>query len=288
MNGQQFKVTESSLLLAFLLQVVDRGRNYTKAILARGQVLVDGEVETAYNYALEPGQQVTILKQAPRTEKLNGVKILYEDDDLIVVNKTAGLLTIATGKDQQPTAYRELNSYVRRQNSGNRIFIVHRLDRDTSGVMVFAKNESTKLKLQENWKQVVEERTYIALVEGEVKQTKGTITSWLKETKTHQMYVSKSPNGAKQAILHYERIQTNRQFSLLAVQLETGRKNQIRVQLAHIGHPIVGDKKYFSKSNILGRLGLHAKVLAFTHPTTKEQLRFEANVPDLFFQKSKG
>jgi len=287
-NGQQYPVEVSSLLLPFLLKVIDRGRNHTKNILARGQILVDGQVVTAYNYQLKPNQEVTVLKQAPQSNKLTGLTIVHEDQDLLIINKSEGLLTIATGKDQQQTAYRELTRYVRQQNPKNRVFIVHRLDRDTSGLLVFAKNEATKLKLQDNWKDAVEERTYFALVEGKVKNAQGTLTSWLKETKTHQMYVSKTSTDAKEAILHYKRIQTNGKFTLLEVKLDTGRKNQIRVQLTDMGHPVVGDKKYRAQTNILGRLGLHAKVLAFTHPTTNEKLHFEADVPTAFFQKSKG
>lgn len=284
----QYSVNETTLLLPFLLEKLSRGRNHIKALLARGQVLVNGEVETAYNYNLIPGQEITILKQPQSPAKQKGLTIMYEDEDLIVINKRAGLLTIATRKQPQETAYRELTAYVRRKNPKARIFIVHRLDRDTSGVMVFAKNEKTKLKLQDNWKDVVAERTYVALVEGKLKQTRGTITSWLKETKTHQMYVSETSKGAKKAVLHYEQLQTNNRFTLLKVQLDTGRKNQIRVQLAYIGHPIVGDKKYRARTNGIGRLGLHAEVLSFIHPKTKELLTFKADAPASFIQKSKG
>lgn len=284
----QYSVNETTLLLPFLLDKLSRGRNQIKALLARGQVLVDGEVETAYNYNLVPGQQVTILKQAQSPAKQKGLTIMYEDDDLIVINKSAGLLTIATGKQPQETAYRELTAHVRRKNPKARIFIVHRLDRDTSGVMVFAKNEKTKLELQDNWKDVVAERTYVALVEGKVRQPNGTITSWLKETKTHQMYVSETSKGAKKAVLNYEKLQSNKHFTLMKVQLDTGRKNQIRVQLAHIGHPIVGDKKYRAQTNGIGRLGLHAEILSFVHPKTKELLTFKADAPASFIQKSKG
>lgn len=283
MNKQTFRVTEKTELLPFLLTKIDRGRNYVKGVLKRGQVLVDGKQETKFNAILLSNQQVDVLKEAPLIHALKGVEILYEDDDLIVINKEAGLLTMASQRhDRQRTAYRELMAYVRQQDPKARIFIVHRLDRDTSGVIVFAKNEHTKYALQKNWHDVVEERTYLAYVEGKVEQKEGTIKSWLKETKTHKVYVTPNAEGAKEAVLHYNVIRSGSQYSLLKVNLETGRKNQIRVQLAEINHPIVGDKLYGATGNPIGRLGLHASVLAFKHPTTKKLVRFEAPRPKQF------
>ncbi|WP_067843160.1 RluA family pseudouridine synthase [Amphibacillus sediminis] len=287
MKKQLFKVTEETELLSFLLAKIDRGRNYIKGVLARGQVYVDGNQEKRYNAMLTPGQSVEVLKQAPISVKFSGMRIMFEDEDIIVINKEVGLLTIASKKgEKQLTAYRQLMAYVQQSNPKARIFIVHRLDRDTSGVMIFAKNERTKHALQENWKHLVKERAYIALVEGKVKKQQDTITSWLKETKTHQMYISKNAQGAKQAVLHYTVMDQSSHYSLLRVTLETGRKNQIRVQLASIGHPVVGDKKYQATTNPIGRLGLHASVLRIRHPWTKEFFSFESPIPKRF--KVKG
>ncbi|MDC3413482.1 RluA family pseudouridine synthase [Aquibacillus sp. 3ASR75-11] len=281
-----YKVKEPVELLPFLLEVINRGRNSVKSMLTRGQVSVDNEVQTAYDYSLQPGQAVTIYKnKVVKEASLMDLTILHEDEDIIVINKEAGLLSISSPNEKTMTAYRQLMNHVRRENPSNRIFVVHRLDRDTSGVMMFAKKESVKRKLQNSWKDIVQERTYVALVEGQMKKPEGTISSWLKESSTHKMYSSPDKNGGQLAVTHYKVKQTNKQFSLLEVQLETGRKNQIRVHMQDLGHPIVGDKKYGSKLNPIGRLGLHAKVLAFLHPTKGELMRFEANVPSSFFSK---
>lgn len=274
-------VKEPSELMIYLLDKLPKhGRNSIKSLLARGQVAVGGKVVTKYNHPLQPGQQVTIhWGRVVEEMKLIGLKIMHEDDDIIVINKEAGLLSIASPTEKELTAYRQLTEHVRRANPSNRIFVVHRLDRDTSGVMLFAKNEKSQQTLQNAWQEAVLERSYVALVEGAVKKSQGTIKSWLKESKTLLMYSSHTPNDGQEAITHYKVIESTREFSLLEVTLETGRKNQIRVHMKDIGHPIIGDKKYGSKKNIIGRLGLHARILAFHHPTTGEVLRFETQIP---------
>ncbi|KEO84640.1 RluA family pseudouridine synthase [Tumebacillus flagellatus] len=286
-KSKQFTVQESEELLAFLLKsITNLSRNSVKSLLARGDVHVDGVSVTAYNHPLKLGQTVSIgEKKAPVAEpaKMQGVEILYEDDDVIVIEKASGLLSIATEKDaEELTAYRQLMDHVRRTDPQNRIFVVHRLDRDTSGVMMFAKSQAVKEKLQTNWQDAVEERTYIALVEGQVKKKEGTISSWLKETKTLMVYSSPTPNGGQRAVTHYKVLKSNRNFSLLEVNLETGRKNQIRVHMQDIGHPIVNDKKYGASGKAMARLGLHARVLSFVHPTTEKLMRFETKIPKMF------
>lgn len=286
----EYKVEEHAELLKFLLSVMgNRSRNSVKSILARGQVTVDDHIETQYNYSLKPGQRVTILKNkaAIKQDALIGMEILYEDEYLIVINKESGLLSIATEKEKERTAHHQLMEYVRRENPQNRIFVVHRLDKDTSGVMMFAKSEKVKHILQDDWKRNVNERTYMALVEGKVEKQKYKISSWLRESKTKLMYSSQTRNDGLYAVTHYKVVQQNEEFSLLEVELETGRKNQIRVHMQDIGHPVVGDKKYGSKAKGIRRLGLHAKVLAFKHPVTGKQMRFEADVPKSFLTKSK-
>ncbi|MFC7393427.1 RluA family pseudouridine synthase [Scopulibacillus cellulosilyticus] len=282
----EFIVKEPAGLLDFLLESLsNRSRNSVKSILSRGQVSVNGQAVTKHNHQLEPGQQVSIQwGKGPEKVELTGLKILHEDDDIIVIEKESGLLTIASSKEKEMTAYRQLMAHVRSKNPKNRIFIVHRLDRDTSGVMMFAKNKNVQQLLQNSWRESILERTYVALVEGKVKKEKDTIISWLKETKTLLMYSSKKPNDGQKAVTHYKMIQSDRNFSLLEVKLETGRKNQIRVHMKDIGHPIVGDKKYGSRNNVIGRLGLHARILAFKHPITGETLRFEAKIPKQFLR----
>lgn len=279
-----YTVTEPAELLTFLLgSISNLSRNSIKSLLARGQVMVDGKAVTAYNHSLRPGQTIMISKdKASDKPQLIGLSILHEDDDVIVIQKDAGLLSVASSKENELTAYRQLTAHVRSQNPNGRIFVVHRLDRDTSGVMMFAKSEAVQQALQNSWQDTVKERTYVALVEGAVKKPEGTITSWLKESSTLKMYSSAYPNDGQHAVTHYKTIESNRNFSLLEVNLETGRKNQIRVHMEDIGHPIVGDKKYGSKSKIIGRLGLHAKVLAFIHPTDDKLMRFESSIPKSF------
>lgn len=285
---KQFTVKEPEELLAFLLKsITNLSRNSVKSLLSRGQIWVNEDVVTAYNFPLEPGQIVSIGERKPvvsEAPRMNGVTILYEDDDVIVIQKESGLLSIASEKETELTAYRQLMDYVRRDNPQNRIFVVHRLDRDTSGVMMFAKSHEVQQALQTTWNETVRERTYIALVEGQVKKPEGTIRSYLKESKTLMMYSNPTPNGGQLAVTHYKVLKSNRNFSLLEVNLETGRKNQIRVHMQDIGHPVVNDKKYGAKGKAINRLGLHARVLAFVHPTTGKEMRFETSIPKMFLR----
>nr|WP_256217457.1 RluA family pseudouridine synthase [Paenibacillus sp. OV219] len=276
-------------LLTFLLQEVKgEGRNAIKAMLSRGQIAINGTPQRVYNYLLQPGQTVTVSKERIiETPPLIGLTILHEDADVIVVIKEAGLLSIATDQESELTAYRQLTAHVRASNPSGRIFVVHRLDRDTSGVMMFAKSENVQQQLQTTWQDTVKERTYIALVEGKVRKQEDTISSYLKESKTLKMYSTSNQPDAQHAVTHYKVLEQNSNFSLLEVSLETGRKNQIRVHMEDIGHPIVGDKKYSSRSKALNRLGLHARVLAFVHPTTGKLVRFESDIPRAFFQPFK-
>lgn len=278
-------VEEPTELLKFLYKMMPtRSRNAVKGILARGQVVVNDKASTQFNEPLQTGDRVDIHSRVATNEvKMSGVTILHEDDAIIVIEKDAGLLSIASDKERQLTAYRQLTTYVQNIQPKNRVYIVHRLDRDTSGIMLFAKSKEVQQKLQNTWHETVPERTYIALVEGSVKKG-GTITSWLTENKSFMVYSSPYPNEGKKAITHYKVVKQNRHLSLLQVNLETGRKNQIRVHMKEIGHPVVGDKKYGARDRSLGRLGLHAHAISFTHPTTGEALRFESKIPAAFMR----
>ncbi|MBP2116284.1 RluA family pseudouridine synthase [Paenibacillus silagei] len=283
---KSYTVAEPAELLAFLLKTItNKGRNSIKSMLSRGQVAVNGKPVTKHNHPLHPGQTVTIDHEKPaETKEMLGLTIVHEDDDIIVIQKDAGLLSIATGEDNELTAYRQLMEHVRLSNPKNRVYVVHRLDRDTSGVMMFARSEAIQQQLQNSWKETVKERSYVALVEGAVKRSEGTISSWLKETSTLKMYSSPHEGDGLHAVTRYKLIQANRHFSLLEVHLETGRKNQIRVHMSDIGHPIAGDKKYGAETKAVGRLGLHARVLSFVHPTTGEILTFESEIPKTFLK----
>ncbi len=280
----EFIVREEVQLLPFLLEKFSgKGRNKVKSLLTRGQVMVGNRVVTRHDHLLTAGDKVTILQtgSVQQREIMAGVKIVYEDDSILVIDKPPGLLSIATDEEKERTAYRILSEYVQERDPKARVFIVHRLDKETSGLMMFAKTEVVKKHLQDNWKDVILERSYIALVEGAVKEKQGTINTWLKESSTKTMYVSRPGEGLN-AITHYQVIEQTSEYSLLAVQLETGRKNQIRVHMQSIGHSVVGDKRYGSRKRPITRLGLHAKILAFKHPVTGEVLRFETKIPNQF------
>lgn len=280
---RHYPVKEETELLAFLLATLPGSRNAIKSVLARGQVSVDQKTTTAYNHPLYAGQTVSVsMGRVAEAPSFMGLRILHEDADLIVIDKEAGLLSVAGGEEKEMTAYRQLMEHVRRESAENRIFVLHRLDRDTSGVMMFAKNEQVQQTLQNAWKEMVKERLYVALVEGRVRKPEGTVSSWLKETSTLMMYSSPHPNGGQHAVTHYRLLEAGSHYSLLEIKLETGRKNQIRVHMQDIGHPVAGDKKYGAISKTVGRLGLHARVLAFLHPATGELMRFETEIPKPF------
>lgn len=278
------EVNEPAELLAFLLaNLKGKSRNNIKSLLSHGEVTVDGKSIKQFNHLLRPGQTVEILHSVGRglTRKEAPV-ILFEDNDLLVVDKPAGLLSIATDKERERTAYNIMTDYVRGRSSKNRLFIVHRIDRDTSGVLLFAKNEQMKNALQDNWNSLVTERAYIAIVEGTPQSKSGRIHTWLRETKTRLMYSGKVGGDGLEAVTNYKVIRTKGNNSTLYINLETGRKNQIRVHMKELGHCIVGDKKYGAKTDPLGRMGLHAVKLALKHPFTTEQLTFEAKPPKGF------
>lgn len=288
-QATSYKVKKEQPLLPLLLETVQKSRNAVKGILSRGQVSVNGEPTTQHDRLLKVGDKVEIMtnQAAKNDSELTGLSIMYEDDALIVIDKEAGLLSMAAKDKKEMTAFSELSTYVRKANRNNRVFIVHRLDRETSGVMLFAKTEEVKKLLQDNWEESVQERGYIALVEGKVRNETGEIVSWLKETRTFKVYSNPTDNGGQKAITRYKRLQASAQFSLLELRLETGRKNQIRVHMEEIGHPVVGDKKYGATTNPIKRLGLHATKLTMIHPITKEQHTFISDPPSSFYKKSK-
>lgn len=272
--------------MIFLLEnLKGKNRNNIKTLLRDKQIMVDGKIVTQFNHPLEPGQQVEVTRHKIAEEKdYRGISIVYEDHDLIVIDKHAGILSISDGKEGQQTAYSMLSSHVKSIDPKNKIFVVHRLDRETSGLMMFAQSEFIQKSLQESWHDTVTERTYLAIVEGALEKSEGVITSYLQENKAFIVYSSQNPSRGQRAVTHYKVIKSAKNYSLLKVDLETGQKNQIRVHMQDIGHPIIGDKKYGSTVNPIGRMGLHAWVLAFRHPVTGENLRFETAVPRKFLR----
>ena len=273
-NGEKMKyrVKKEMVLMDFLL--IHYNRKNAKNYLKYKNVYVNNQNITQFDYLLKVDDTVEIKK-----EESSDLKILYEDQEFVVINKPSGLLSMSDGKEKEKTAYHLVSEHVKKENKKNKIFIVHRLDRDTSGVLMFCKNEKIRNQLQEQWNKIVKKRGYIALVEGKLKQKQGTIKNYLSESKTQQVYISRQ---GKLAITHYRQVKTNGKYSLLEVFLDTGRKNQIRVHLSSLGHPIAGDKKYGATSNPIKRMGLHSHVFAFVHPDTKARMEFKAVVPEEF------
>lgn len=284
-DDKAFVVGEPMPLLGFLLlKLSGKSRNNVKSILARGAVTVDGIIATRFDTALKKGQTVRIRPYDLAEQKLllNGLKILFEDDELIAADKPAGLLSVASDNEKEKTAYRLLTDYVRYDNPKSRVYVVHRLDRDTSGVLIAAKNENLKLALQENWNKLVKKRGYTAIVEGTPLKKNGTVRSWIKETKTHLMYSSGRTGGGLEAITHYETVSESKGYTLLKITIETGRKNQIRVHMNDLGFPVAGDKKYGAKTDPIKRLCLHADTLEISHPETGRLMVFKSGLPKSF------
>lgn len=274
---RQYQVETQTTLLPFLLaSVQDKSRNTVKGLLTRGQVQVNGKTITRHDHPLTPGQTVTILPEIMKKAQLP-FPILYEDDKILVVDKPAGLLSMASDKEKTRTAYHQVTEYVRANDPRARVFIVHRLDRDTSGVLLFAKDETTKRAFQDNWETIVRRRGYTAVVEGAPPKESDTVRSLLRENAVHKVY--SVPHGGKEAITHYKTVKQGKNYTLLEIDLSTGRKNQIRVHLSEMGCPIAGDKTYGAKTNPMGRLCLHAHELSFLHPLTKRETTFQAPLP---------
>ncbi len=280
------QVTEPAFLMNFLQQrFPDKSRTTIKSILTHRQVSVDHKIITRHDHSLLSGQVVIInWGRMPDEIHYPGLKILFEDEYLIVIEKETGLLSIASDKEAKKTAFSFLSQHVKKEDPNNKIFVVHRLDRETSGVMLFAKSQKIQFLLQEEWKKTILERTYLAVVEGFFEQDHGTITSWLRESKALIVYSSQNSERGKKAVTHYKVLKQKKGYALLEVNLETGRKNQIRVHMQDINHCIAGDKKYGATTNPIKRLGLHARVLSFTHPKTGTAVRFETMVPPEFLK----
>lgn len=285
---QKVTVTENTTLLPFLFQTLhQQSRTSVKALLGRGHISVNGTVTRQFDTPLAPPDVVSIHYGRGKVEFNNPLlNIVWEDDSLIVVNKKEGLLSVATDRVRERTAYHLLSDYVKKSDPRHKIFILHRLDRDTSGLMMFAKNRGVQEKLQSHWNEMITERTYVAVVEGRPEKERDLITSFLTENAQMQVYVTPTGDG-KEAITRYHVLQSNGSYSLLELDLETGRKNQIRAQMQSIGHPIAGDNKYGAETDPTGRLMLHARKLYFIHPETGEEMKFETRIPTAFTSLAK-
>lgn len=276
-----YLVKEPAELMEFLAaRMPDASRTKLKSLLSKRVVFVDNVITTQYNFPLKPGVKVQISRNKGSKEFHNKLlKIVYEDAYLIVVEKTQGLLSVNTEREKERTAYSILTEYVKKSGRNNRLYIVHRLDRDTSGLIMFAKDEMTQNTLRDHWKQIAYDRRYVAIVAGEMEKDAGVVHSWLTD-RTLYVYSSPTDDGGQEAITHYRTIKRANGYSLMELMLETGRKNQIRVHMQDLGHPIIGDGRYgLEDVNPLGRLALHAFKLCFYHPVTRQRMQFETPYP---------
>ena len=269
-------VKKEDTLLNYLYDNLDMPKKRVKQYLTHGSVYVDNVKVTKYDYRLIKGMNIVIDTDS-KNKKTLPFEIVFEDDNIIVVNKPAGLLTIATSKEKEKTLYHIVGEYLKSSDKNNKVFIVHRLDKDTSGIVVFAKNEKIKNQLQENWNEYVSLREYVAVVHGHLKEQEKKIIQNLKETKTNLVYVTKHNDG-KEAITNYKVIKESSKYSLVSINIETGRKNQIRVAFSSLGNPIVGDNKYGIRDKE-NRLYLHANRLKMYYPVIKKDILFETSNP---------
>lgn len=296
----QFKVNRSEELFSFLLRKCATSRNNVKSLLTKGHILVNGSAVSQYNFLLAKDDEVKIAKEpvqgkkpterrgekaransaAPAVRRFS-LDIIYEDEDFIAIDKPAGLLSVESDKERE-SAFSYVLEYLQRRDKTARPFVLHRIDKETSGVLVFAKNVKIHSMLRMKWNELVKTREYYAVTEGAPKKKEGTISSYLKENKNNLMYSAHTGEGQK-AITHYAVTKENGDYALLRVKIDTGRKNQIRVHLGEAGCPIVGDEKYGHTKNPLNRLGLHASKLEFVHPVSGATVGFSSPVPAAFY-----
>jgi 23S rRNA pseudouridine1911/1915/1917 synthase len=271
-------------LLTFLGEAFpDSSKTTLRQMLQQGRVRVNGEPERNARAALERGDTVEVGERQSTQFLPPELAIVYEDEAIIVVAKASGLLTVSTPNEKHRTVQAYLNEYLRHKGYGSRIHVVHRLDRDTSGVLVFARSFEVREKLKEKFAAHEIERVYIAIVEGTLQQDEGSFRSYLREdTDTYHVRSVTNADRGRLAITHYRVIERGRGLTIVEVRLETGRKNQIRVHFSEAGHPVVGDERYGAATNPIGRLGLHAQLLGFEHPVSGKKMTFEMPVPAAF------
>lgn len=287
---EQYVPQQEAPLLEFLISAMpDRKRTNIKELLQHNQVRVNGTVTTQFDLPLQPGDSVEInlTREFPCFYNRR-LKLVYEDDDIIVANKGYGLLSMGNDKVKEGTAYSILKDYLKWVDPRQKIFIVHRLDRDTSGLLMFAKNQEAKERMQHNWNNMVLNRKYYAVVEGNVEKDEGTVRSYLAENSQYEVYSTDNPDEGQLAVTRYKVLKRRNGYSLLEVELDTGRKNQIRVHMKDLGHPIAGDRKYGAKSSPIHRLALHAGTLRFVHPMTRREMNFSTGIPTSFASMVKG
>lgn len=285
----RYEVRGEDTLLEWLLKNVTRmSKNKIKDTLSGRGIKVNNKVVTQFDHQLHKGDRVAISR-SKRNDKFKSryVKIVYEDNYLVVVEKNPGILSMAAGHSSL-NIKSVLDDYFQKTRQKCRAHVVHRLDRDTSGLMVYAKDIETEQILEHNWHDIVFDRRYVAVVSGKMEEDQGTIANWLKDNKSYVTYSSPTDNGGKYAVTHFFTLDRKDDLSLVEYKLETGRKNQIRVHSADMGHPVCGDVKYGNGHDPLHRLCLHAFLLCFYHPVTHQPMEFETPIPTAFRQLFEG
>ncbi|MBQ2554220.1 MAG: RluA family pseudouridine synthase [Prevotella sp.] len=284
-----FTVSQPAPLLEWLLANVPKlSKNKIKATLQGRGIKVDGKIVTQFDFPLQPGMKVALSKTKRNdTFKSRYVKLVYEDQYIVVIEKKVGVLSMPAGHSTL-NVKAILDNYFRLSGQKCNAHVVHRLDRDTSGLMIYAKDMDTEQTLEHNWHQIVYDRRYVAVLSGEMEDDGGTVANWLKDNRNYVTYSSPVDNGGKYAVTHYHTLRRTTNHSLVEFKLETGRKNQIRVHCADIGHPVCGDNKYGNGDNTIGRLCLHAYLLCFYHPVTHQSMQFESDIPSDFLKLFKS
>lgn len=272
-------------LMDFVMQMrPDSKRGDIKKWMKFGHLKVNGIISTGFDTPVAPGMEVLFNQSRPfPVFRHPRIEIVYEDDDVIVINKGYGLLSVATqSHKKEDNAYDIIRNYIKEVDPSNKLFIVHRLDRDTSGLMMFAKSEQAQEVLRHNWNNMILERLYVAVLEGYLDNEKGYVKSRLVENSQFVVYSTDDPEEGKLAVTHYEVVGKGNGYTLAQFSLDTGRKNQIRVHAHDLGHPIAGDKKYGATHSPIHRLALHARTLRFAHPITRKDMNFETPIPPKF------
>lgn len=283
----EYKVSKTNNLIDYLIETFpSKSRNNIKSLLTKKLVLVNGAPVSQFDFQVVKGDiiQISPVSVIQTKQKASKLDILYEDDELLVINKPSSLLSVATDKEKTITAYRLCLDYIQSKDKSSRIFVTHRLDKETSGVLMFTKNEELRNMFQDKWNDLVSTRQYIALVEGKVEKEQDRIVTWLRESNTNLMYSARHKGDGQKAITNYKVIKSNDNYSLLDINIETGRKNQIRVHCKEMNHSVVGDEKYGSTKDPLSRLGLHARKLELKDPRNDKVYCFVAHEPQSFYK----
>ena len=283
-------VPETTTLLAFVeKRLADHSKTKVKSMLKHNQFAVNSMPTSQFDTPLEDGDKVSVnFTKSFRVFSSPRIKLVYEDNDILVINKGYGVLSMGTDNIKEGTAYSIMREYVKYSDPRAKVFIIHRLDRDTSGLMMLAKTMEAKDTMQHNWNNMVLNRKYVAVVEGVIPDDEGVVKSYLAETAQFEVYSTQDPTKGQLAITRYKVLKRSSGYTLVELELDTGRKNQIRVHMKDLGHPIVGDRKYGASSSPIRRLALHARTLRFVHPITRKEMNFELPVPTRFAGLVKG